>query len=149
MNNKLIEEITILETWDKEIIQIPFSIEEWLTAKIKAKNSWEDWIFLKSQKRFLKFSNIKDEQWKTKHLSLEAPKEEYKERSPKDRKKIDEAIKKAMKITFDWRKKRFLEYRETILKQLEKQEIWFWLDTTNSKLEDYKKLKILSFKNKI
>jgi len=146
-NNTLTEEVTILTTWDNEIININYSIEEWLTAKSNSKSSWEDWIYLKSLKRFLKFSAIKDEQWKTKYMVLEAPKKKPKELTPEERKKRDIMIKEMLEKTFEWRKKRFYDRREEILNDLEKEEKNFWMETTKSKIQNYLLLKNKIWKN--
>jgi hypothetical protein len=45
-------------------------------------------------------------------------------------------------ITFDDRKKKFLERRLELIKQLSKEEEYFELETTISKLEEYKKYKL-------
>jgi len=136
------QEVTFLTTWDNDIIEIEIDFKTWLKTKNKAKNNWEDWIYLKSHKRYLKFSNIKDEKWKTKYLALEQPKKEIKEITEEERKKIEEFKKTILEKTFEWRKKRFYQEREKILKDLEKKEQYFWLQTTLSKIEEYNILKL-------
>ena len=148
-NSNLVQEFTIIETWDREIIEINISIENWILWKIKAKNNWEDWIFLKNLKRFLKFSNIKDEKWKTKYLNLEEWKTKKEKRLTKEEMTIlKENIKNIMEKTFEWRKKNFIERRKNILNNLWKEEIHFWLKTTNSKLLEYESLRLKKLKGK-
>ena len=48
----------------------------------------------------------------------------------------------ALKKTFEWRKKRFIQRRTEMLKRLAEDERDFWLETTLEKLEQFNKLKI-------
>lgn len=136
MENK----VTILTTWSDEILEIEAPMQVWMEEKLKAKNKWEDWIYLKKYDRYLKFSNIKDEQGKTKYLALEEAKEEFKEFSPEERKKITEEVKRGLELTREWRLKRFVRRRQEILEQLAKEEKYFDLETTISKLRKYREL---------
>lgn len=131
--------ITILETRDKEFIEIQIDIEKRLQIKSEAKSKWEDWIFIKWLKRFIKFSNIKDERGKMQYISLPSP-----EIKPRDIKEMTEEERKNRKILLDkiWeetkegRKKKFIEQRKDILKRLEVSEKRHWIQTTLNKLEE-------------
>ena len=136
------KDITIITLWSDEELILDTDFDNWLKSKTNAKNNNEDWILIRKLDRYIKFSNIKDEKGKTQHLSLEAPKKEFKSFTPEERKKRDENIKNILAKTFEWRKKSFLDKRESILKDLEKQEIYFWLETTTQKLKDFSLLKI-------
>jgi hypothetical protein len=48
----------------------------------------------------------------------------------------------ALRKTFEWRKKRFIQRRTEMLKRLAEDERDFWLETTLEKLEQFNKLKI-------
>lgn len=135
------KEITILQTWDNEEIILEVEFSKWISTKTEAKSKWEDWILIKSLNRYIKFANIKDEKWKTQYLSLEAPKKDFKWFTPEERKNFNKAKETILEKTKEWRKKRFLETREKILKQLARDEEMFWLDTTINKLEEYNILK--------
>ena len=135
------KEITILQTWDNEEITLEVEFSKWIATKTEAKSKWEDWILIKSLNRYIKFANIKDERWKTQYLSLEASKKDFKWFTPEERKNFNKAKENILEKTKEWRKKRFLETREKILKQLARDEERFWLDTTISKLEEYNILK--------
>jgi len=165
-NNNLKSEITILKTWKWEIFEIDLKYEDFLIIESQLKMKWEDWFNSEKYRRFIKFSAIEDKIWKTRYLSLEQPKKDkrfcemshtekedlkktnndlyYKllHDDEKRREKIAEKIKKAMDQTLDGRKKNFLIYRDGVLKELEKREKDFWLETTIEKLNQYLKLKI-------
>lgn len=141
------EAVTLLETRDKEIIEIPYPFETWLNAKSNAKSKWEDWIYLEKEQRYLKFSNIKDEKWKTKYLSLNQP-TQYKEPTQEERETKAKFLKEIYEKTYDSRKKKFIEKRKEILSDLAKKEIEYWLETTESKLTEFNLLKLNNVKNK-
>lgn len=166
MNNK---HITILTTWEDEKLTIDIEFKKWLEVKSEAKSKWEDWIFLQAYQRYIKFSNLKDERWKTQYLSLPEPKEEslsmlwslekkkllennpnkYYELERKDkerRRKIAEYVKNNNNI-IELRKKNFLEKRAEILKRLAFEEKELWFDTTISKLEELENFKKQEIKN--
>ena len=139
MNN---QSVTILETWDWEKIEIPFEFEVWLNTKTSAKNNWEDWIYLKSHNRYLKFSNIKDEKGKVKYISLPEPVKEFKELTKEERENRDKMLSEIMEKTYEKRKENFIKRRKEILKELERNEKKFWLETTIEKiniLNDFRK----------
>ena len=90
MNNK---DISILTTWDNEIINVDINIEKWLQLKSEAKSKGEDGIYIQKLQRFIKFSNLKDETGKTLYIALPEPKKEFKELTPQERKDRDVMIK--------------------------------------------------------
>jgi hypothetical protein len=65
------------------------------------------------------------------------------------RKKQAEVMRDIVGITFEKRKKSFLEKREEILKALAKEEEFFLLETTISKLKDLNELRLKNQKNEI
>jgi len=140
MNNK---DIVILTTWDKEEIIVELNMEDWIMIKSDCKSNWEDWVFINALQRYIKFSNIKNEQWKTQFISdtkkIEAPKKI--ELTPAERKIRDKMISEMLEKTYEWRKKTFFKVREWILKQLAKSEKRFNLQTTLEKLEELNKLR--------
>lgn len=170
-HNNISQEITILRTRDNEEFELEISYEDFLKIQTEAKGRGEDGVNLSRQRRFLKFSSIKDIIGRTRRLSLPPPPREkhffelwseekrmllrknpkkYKELYKQDqirRKKASTIIKIAMEKTEKGRKKRFLEDRKKILADLAKKEKAFWLDTTLSKLEEHEKLKIEKIKN--
>lgn len=135
MNNK---NIVILTTWDNEEIIVESDMEQYLIIKSECKSKWEDWIYISKLQRYIKFSNIKNEQWKTQFISemkqIEAPKQI--ELTDDERKARDKMINEMLEKTYEWRKKRFYEERKWILKQLAKSEKRFNLQTTLEKLEE-------------
>lgn len=135
------KEITLITTWDNEVIELNASFDEWIKSKNWAKAKWEDWFKPKWVDRYIKFANIKDERWKTQYLALEAPKKEFKLFTPEERKNFNKAKEIILEKTKEWRMKKFIAKRENILKQLARDEERFWLETTISKLEEYKILK--------
>ena len=141
MNNNLKQEVTILKTWKWEELEIDMKYEDFLILEWNAKTQWVDWFNSTKYRRFIKFSAIEDKIWKTKYLALEAPKEEYKEKTPEEREKIAETIKNAMEMTESGRKKRFYERRKELLEYLAKSEKMFWMETTLEKLDKYNKIK--------
>lgn len=141
-NDNLTQEVTILKTWKGEKFEIDMKYEDFLVMEREAKSRWEDWFNSSKYRRFIKFSSIEDKIWKTKYLALEAPKEEFREKTPEESQKIAETIETAMKKTEEWRKKRFYERRNEILEDLARTERMFWMETTIEKLEKYNKLKI-------
>ena len=147
-NNDLKKEITILKTWKWEIFEIEMRYEDFLIFEQDLKNKWEDGFNLWKLRRFIKFSSIEEKIWKTKYLSLEEPKKPKKELTDEERKQMLETISEAMERTKEGRKKRFIEYRKKVLKDLEYMEESFNLEKTTMKLEDYKKLKIIFDKQK-
>lgn len=119
MNN---ESVTLLTTWDNEVIEIPFSFETWLSAKMTAKQNWEDWIYLKKQNRYLKFSNIKDEKGKIKYLALPDPTEEKNKREAQriqyEIQKIYNTLSEEERIDLYNQAKKSLASRSNIFKKL-------------------------------
>jgi len=136
------KEIVILTTWDNEIYELDWNIEDYLNTKEEMQKNWKDWFFSKKYNEVLKYNRFKSEKWKTLYLTLEAPKEVKKIFTTEERKKFEETKKKALQITFEWRKKSFLKRRDDILKKLAKDEERFWLLTTLKKLDEFNKTKI-------
>lgn len=131
------KDIVIITTWDNEDIIIEFWMEQWLMVKSECKSKWEDWIVINALNRFIKFSNIKNEQWKTRYISLPSPKEVKNiNLTPEQRVKRDKMIAEMLEKTYSNRRKTFLETRKDILKQLAKSERRFKLQTTENKLEE-------------
>lgn len=140
-NNNLKKEVTILKTWKWEEFEIEMNYEDFLALENTLKNNWEDWFNSKKYRRFIKFSSIEDKIWKTKFLSLPSPRVEKKLYTEEDKRKSRELHIRILEETKDSRKKKFLKRRDEILKRLEINEKYFWLETTKSKLEEYFKLK--------
>lgn len=128
--------ITLITTWDNEVIEVEIDFDTWLSKKNEAKKQWLDWVLLKKQKRFVKFANIKDEQWKTRYFEekkrIEAPKRELTE---EERQKRNKFIIFCLEKTKENRRKNFIEERERILNNLAKMEKSWWMETTKSKLD--------------
>lgn len=135
------KEITLITTWDNEIIELNASFKEWIDSKNWAKARWEDWFKPKWVDRYIKFANIKDERWKTQYLALEAHKKDFKWFTPEERKNFNKAKEIILEKTKEWRMKKFIAKRENILKQLAKDEARFGLETTLKQLQEYKILK--------
>ena len=140
--------VTILTTWDKEVIQLDTPFKNWLAKKMEAKKAWEDGLLI-SKTRYLKFANIKDERGKDLFLWLPAgkPSKTKVELTPEERKNRDEFLKKCLEKTKESRKKKFFEEREQILKQLAQREEYWWMETTLSKitaLYEYRKSETLN-----
>lgn len=130
------EEVTILTLKNNEKIELPINIDKYLELEKELKANKEQGIYIKSLKRQITFFNIIDIQGKTKHLSLEAPKKEYKEPTPEEKIKHIAFVKEMLEKTYDWRKKRFRERRDKILKSLAQEELKFKLETTLNKLKE-------------
>ena len=141
MNNY---DIVLLETWDKEIIEIKINIEDWLRLKSETKSKWEDGVYIKDLKRFIKFSNMKDERWKTNYIALPEPKQEFKELTSADREARDKMLAEMLEKTYENRKRTFLIERKEILRQMAKAEKRFDLQTTESKLLELNELRQLN-----
>ena len=135
------KEITLITTWDNEVIELNASFKEWTDSKNWCKARWEDWFKPKWVDRYIKFANIKDERWKTQYLALEATKKEFKWFTPEERKNFNRAKEIILEKTKEWRMKKFIAKRENILKQLAKDEERFGLETTLKQLQEYKILK--------
>ncbi len=136
MNTK---EITILTTWKWEVFEIEMKYEDYLVLEKNCKAKREDWFNSSKYRQFIKFSSIESIKWKTLYLALPEPKKP--KLTKKDMQVIQAEIKRWLEITFEGRKKRFLDRREETLKQLEKEEKYFDLETTIFKLNDYNKVK--------
>lgn len=136
------KEITKLITWENEIIELEISFEDWIKTKTFAKSKWDDWIYILNNSRFLKFSNLKDEIKQIKFISLPQAKKEKKVYTKEEWEMYRRIKEEALRKTFEWRKKRFIQRRTEMLKRLAEDERDFWLETTLEKLEQFNKLKI-------
>lgn len=134
--SNLKKEVTILTLRDWEKIVLPLGIEEYLSIEAEAKANKEQGVFIKHLKREINFYNIMDKQGKTHHLSLEAPKKEYKEPTPEERAEFKKFQKEMLEKTYENRKKRFKVSRDIILKDLAKKELNFKFETTLNKLKE-------------
>lgn len=161
MNNNCVGRITVLQTWDWEEFELNLEYDNFLELY----NSWAEGVNLSEYKRFLKFSNLKTfferkvwlslpeakkqkklyEMWsEEKRILLEKNPEKYYEMKRQDeerRQKIQEVIAPILEKSFENRKKKFLIEREKILKDLEKRELKFGLESSKKKLEEFKILK--------
>ena len=149
MNKK---EVTILTLWNWEEITVEMTIESFLTMQNEDLNNWIKEFFISKLRRTITYSDIKWKIGKTLHFTLpepSSPKKEFKELTPSEREKRDKMIAEVLEKTKEWRKKRFIEERTRILKDLEARELRFWLDTTISKLAEYTKLKQKEQLNKL
>lgn len=159
-----IKQVTIIKTWSWEELEIDKTPEEFNFLYENALNSWVSWIFISSEQRFLNFKSIETFYWKKEKILLEEPKtlrlyelwseekrilleknpEKYYEMEKQDkerRQKLQEVITPILEKSFENRKKKFLLEREKILKDLEKREIKFGLESSKKKLEEFKILK--------
>ena len=144
---------TYIETYDWDKYTINMDYLEFCKMEVEKKKAWEEYLRLSDYKTSIKWNSIKktswsklymwiDEQESDKILKLE--KWKAKERTPEERKAMADKLRELAWITFEDRQKKFLEKREEILKQLARDEEYFWLETTLSKLSEYKKLKLAS-----
>lgn len=145
------KDITILTTWDNEIIELPISFGDWINAKTSAKMNWDDWILIKNRTRYLKFATLKDEVWKTKYLELpqsEKKKIQYSDQQLEEmRIKKEKFIKKCLEISENSRRKNFIDDRNLILQNLAKREKYWWMTTTLEMIEQlnqFRKQEILN-----
>lgn len=160
-----IKHVTIIKTWAWEELEIDKTPEEFNFIYENALNSWVAGIYLTSAERFLNFKSIETfygkrkrlelpeairmprlyEMWsEEKRILLEKNPEKYyeMERQDEERKqKNQEVITPILEKSFENRKKKFLLEREKILKDLEKREIKFGLESSKKKLEEFKILK--------
>lgn len=174
MNSRnLKEDIVIVTTFDDKQYKIKTTLKQWNEIVDKAESIGKKKIYLKDYDENLYFSTIKNERGKTLYKSLPEPKTKtllemgskekenlkqnnfslYKKMEKQEnetRQKRNDIIKGILEKSLEGRKKRFIEERERILKNLAITEVNFWLTTTISKLEladKYKKLEIQNFKN--
>ena len=160
-----IKQITVIRTWSWEELEIDKTPEEFNFIYENALNSGTSGVFISSAQRFLNFKSIETFYWKRVRLSLGEPKRELKlyemwseakkillEKNPEKyylleredqerRQKLQKVIAPILEKTFESRKKKFLESRENILKDLERRELYFGLASTKKKLEEYLILK--------
>ena len=136
------KEVTKLITWENEIIELEIDFQSWINAKTTAKIKWDDWIYILNNSRFLKFANINDELKKVKYIALPQAKTDKKVYTKEESEMYRRIKEEALRKTFEWRKKNFLKKRAEILKRLAEDEAYFWLETTNEKLEEFNKLKV-------
>ena len=161
MNNNCVGRITVLQTWDWEEFKLNLEYDNFLELY----NSWAEGVNLSEYKRFLKFSNLKTffekkvwlslpeakktkklyEMWsEEKRILLEKNPEKYYElerENEERRKNLKKVLAPILEKSFENRKKKFLEERDKILKDLEKRELKFELESTKKKLEEFKILK--------
>lgn len=150
---------TIIQTWDDEFYIIDVWYEDFLEFINNQKNLWQDWFNSQKYQTFIKFKNIKSISWDKKILKLppreakfyelsHTEKQELLERDPEKyyrlesedierRRKIQAVIEKIPWLSEEEKMKRRLERRNEILKDLEKMERSWWIETTLSKLEKY------------
>lgn len=164
-----IKHVTIIKTWSWQEFEIDKSVSEFNIFYENALNNWIEWVFISSAGIYLKFKSIESFYWKMVRLELPEPynprfyelwseerrilleknPEKYYEMEKQDeerRQKIQEVIAPILEKTFENRKKKFLFEREKILKDLEKRELKFGLESSKKKLEEFK---ILENKQKI
>jgi len=116
-------------------------IEQFLQMQREDMTAWIKEFYISSLKRTISYSDIKGKQWKTNYLSIEAPKKEFKESTPEERKARDKMLSEMLEKTYEARKKNFTIERQRILKELAKTEARFNLQTTQDKLEELNKLR--------
>ena len=160
MNNNCVGRITVLQTWDWEEFELNLEYNNFLELY----NSWAEGVNLSEYRRFLKFSNLKTfferkvwlslpeakkqkklyEMWsEEKRILLEKNPEKYYELEREDnerRQKIAEIIAENKILSSDRRQEIRLEKRLNFLKELEKLEKNWGLETTLSQLERLRKL---------
>jgi len=138
MNKK---NITILTLWDWERIIIEMDIENFIEMQREDLSIGMKEFYISYLKRTICYSDIKWKQWKTNYIALEAPKQEFKESTPEERKARDKMLAEMLEKTYNARKKNFITERNRILFELAKTEKRFDFQTTIEKLEDYNKIK--------
>ncbi len=168
------QKIVIITTFDdQEYILYDKTLQQWNDIVDNYKKIWKNKVYLENYDFNLYFSQIKKEKWKTISLSLPKPKEEkpffllwsnekkkilndnpelyYKLKKEEEewRKRRAEWLRKLWWITLEKRKKSFLEKREEILKNLAKEEEFFLLETTISKIKALNELRLTNQKNEI
>lgn len=138
------KEITILTSWCwKNIYEIDWSVEDYLVMQSQVKTEWENWFWSSKYREKIKFSNIATEKGKTLHLALPEPEIIRTDNQLKqDRINLEKIHKKFLEENKDYRIRKFLEKRKSILEQLAKEEKSFNLETTNSKVQQYLKSQV-------
>lgn len=159
-----IKHVTIIKTWSWQEFEIDKSVSEFNIFYENALNNWIEWVFISSLGTYLKFKSIESFYWKMvriglpepynprlyemwseeKRILLEKNPEKYYEMKRQDeerRKRISLLTAPILEKSFENRKKKFLIEREKILKDLEKRELKFGLESSKKKLEEFKILK--------
>lgn len=148
---------TYIETYDGEKYTIDMDYLDFCKMEVEKKKAWEEYLRIANCKTSIKWNSIKKTSWSKLTMSideeesdkiLKLDKSKIIEKTPEERKAMADNLRKIAWVTFEARQKKFLEERKQILMQLSKREVYFQLETTINKLEDYKKLKIAYAKNK-
>jgi len=149
MNSKNItsRDVTLIETWDNKIFQVEINIEEWINTIDNLQNQWKKKIYLESYKETLYFSNIKSEKWKTQYIALPKPEKQKRLYTETEKEQSRANLKKALDVTFKWRKKNFIKHRIEVLERLAQNEKRFWLQTTLEKLQELEQFRKKDIKN--
>ncbi len=130
--------LIIMQDWEEIFVeftkdQINKAIDEALSCK-------RNYITINKLNRDIYFNYIKDKRAKTRYIALPEPKVKC-EMTREERAEYKRKEKQILADTYEGRKKRFLARRQETLKQLEKEEKYFDLETTIFKLNDYNKVK--------
>lgn len=158
-----IKHVTIIKTWSWQEFEIDKSVSEFNIFYENALNNWIEWVFISSLGTYLKFKSIESFYWKMvriglpepynprlyemwseeKRILLEKNPEKYYELEREDnerRQKIAEIIAESRFLSLERRQEIRLEKRLNFLRELEKLEKSWWLETTLSQLERLRKL---------
>ena len=133
------KEITILTSWKWDRYEIDWNIKDYMNMKSQAKQNWEDWFWCEKYQTYIKFSALEKETWKTKFLSIEAPKYEP---TQAERDKGVLMMRELAKKANEWKEERFIKRRNEILEDLRKREVALWMQTTVDKIENYNRIKL-------
>ena len=115
------------------------NIEDFLKMQSEDKANWINEFLVTKLQRSVTYTNIKDKQWKTQYLSIEAPKNEPTQ-AEKDKSAV--ILRELAKKAEVNKLARFIEKRNTILERLRLEEVRLWEMTTVDKIECYNKYKL-------
>lgn len=146
---------TYIETydWDKYTINMDYLV--FCNMELEKKKLWEEYLRLLDYNTSIKWNSIKKTSWSKLYMWIDENEsdnilklERWKviERTPEERKAMADKLRKLAWITFEDRKKKFYQKRLDILAQLAKEEEYFELETTISKVERLQKLDLDNLK---
>ena len=121
---------------DWEEIFIEHTKEDINTAIDQAIAIKRNYITINHLDRDIYFNYIKDKKRKIRHYSLPQPEQKKLAYTPEQNIEVQKKIDKMMEITYEWRKRNFMNNRQVILEKLAKTEKQFEVTTTLDKLEE-------------
>ena len=136
MNMSNQKNVTILTLWDWEQIVVNVDIEEFMQCQREDISNWIKELYLSEFKRTVSYADIKWKQGKTRHYYLPQPEQKKLAYTPEQNIEVQKKIDKMMEITYEWRKRNFINNRQVILEKLAKTEKQFEVTTTLDKLEE-------------